>query len=90
MIKKYLTGWIIFSLLFIFLAKLIKLILVFPVNIILVFFGLSQDTTAYVSEYGSLIINILLSFLLYKWTIDSFVVPKIMDGKIIENNNSQG
>jgi hypothetical protein len=78
MIKKYLTGWIIFFFLFIFLAKLIKLILVFPVNIILVFFGLNPETAPYVSEYGSLILNIVLSFLLYKWTIDTFVVPRIV------------
>ena len=75
--------------LFVFLAKLIKLILVFPVNIILVLFGLSPDTAPYVSEYGSLILNIILSFLLYKWTIDTFVVPKIANVKLIKGSENE-
>jgi hypothetical protein len=88
MIKKYLKGWIIYLLLFVFLAKLIKLILVFPVNIILVFLGMSPETAPYFSEYGSLALNILLSFLLYTWTIDTFVVPQIIE-KSLEKSKSE-
>ena len=89
MIKKYLTGWIIFLFLFIFLAKLINLILAFPVNIILIFLGLNPETAPYVSEYGSLIINIVLSFLLYKWTIDTFVVPQIVAANKPDNRKDE-
>jgi len=75
--KIYFKSWLIFFLLFIFFAKIIKLIFVFPVNIILIFFGLNPKSAPYVSEYGSLIANILLSFALYTWTIRTFIIPRL-------------
>ncbi len=71
------VGWLVFIFLFIFLGKLIKLILVFPVNLILVMFSIvTPEKAPYVSEYGAFILNILLSFLLYTWTINTFVLSK--------------
>lgn len=73
----FLQGWFLYFIIILFMAFLIHLVFVFPVSILLILLNVPEKALPFINRIGGFLAFALISFILYKWSVQTFIFPQL-------------
>jgi hypothetical protein len=75
----YFKSWLIFSVSSVLLALLCGMAIGFVLGMIMGIIGVPIETVKFVCGIAGLLLGLLVSFAMFRWVIDRFVIPSVLE-----------
>jgi len=86
---KFLQGWFLYFIVILFMAFLIHLIFVFPISILLILLNVPENALPIITRIGGLLAFALTSYVFYKWSVQTFIIPQIEQRTKLQENSKE-